>query len=281
MLPLSQPFMGAYMHLRTRFGEQLLGCIEIGSQARGEAISCSDHDLRLVIRTDEPFVVLNERHWTDVPELATTLVDWEELNPGLHYSFGLTNLGFVARAIEQGRFPLNDHTSLFQGRLLIDETGTIATFLGRNAGMAFPNIAPDYGRQTEWRVTNRLAREANPDTITQHLDNAKFAIPLIHTCYRIVRDIAQIACYQVTARYLHDSTSLDAYYRQDWPAFYPTFQRLRAYKTDEPARRRLFAEVQRGEGTRLTELRVFYESIVALWRQFAQNQRWQVPDEAR
>jgi hypothetical protein len=53
--------------LQHRFGDALLGFVEIGSRPKGEAVQWSDHDLRVVLRTGAPFVISNDRRWSAHP----------------------------------------------------------------------------------------------------------------------------------------------------------------------------------------------------------------------
>jgi len=253
----------AYAPLQTRFGSHLLGVVEIGSRARDEAVRFSDHDLRLVIDCANPLLVLNEPVWTDGISDATTTVDWQELNPGQGLTFGLTNLAYVELGLRTGRFPLTDHTCLYQGHILLDDTGTISTFRARYHGVRFANVVPDYLRQVEWRVTSRLPGELDP--LSERLEPDKYAVPAIHTCYRVVRDLANIAHYQAHGVYLDSANALAGYYHEHWPWFEPTFQTLRAYKTDERLRQEVFDDVVRRDPGRLREIERCAEAMVRLW----------------
>lgn len=256
----------AYASFQTRFGPHLLGVVEIGSRAREEAVRFSDHDLRLVIYCANPLLVLNEPVWTDGLSDATTTVDWQELNPGQDLSFGLTNLAYVELGLRAGRFPLADHTCLYQGHILLDDTGTISAFRAHYQGVRFANILPDYLRQVEWRVTSRLPSELHP--LTERLEPDKYAVPAIHTCYRIIRDLANIAHYQAHGVYRGDANTLARYYHEQWPWFEPTFQTLRAYKTDEQLRRAVFDDVIRHNAGRLRQIERCAAATVRLWEEF-------------
>jgi hypothetical protein len=255
-----------YARLQTRFGPQLLGVVEIGSFAHGEAVSSSDHDLRLIIQCAKPLLVLNEHLWTDGISDATATVDWQDLNQGHDLSFGLTNLAFIEHGLQADRYPLVDHTCLYQGCILLDDTKAIATFRARYYGVRFSNIVPDYLRQVEWRVTSRLPSELR--TLTERLDHRKYAVPLVHTCYRIVRDLANIASYHAHGVYVSDSDTLAHYYREHWPWFESTFQTLRAYKTDERQRQAVFNDIEQHNPERLRHIELCAEATVSLWEQF-------------
>jgi hypothetical protein len=110
--------------------------------------------------------VLNEQRWTEGIDATVTTIDWQALNQHPDLSFGLTNLAYVERMLEAGRYPLVDHTCLYQGRVLVDDPGAVAAFRDRHRGTRFPNIVPDYLRQTEWRVSSRLNRELSTQTPT-------------------------------------------------------------------------------------------------------------------
>ena len=250
-----------------RFGAQPLGVVEIGSFAHGEVVSFSDHDLRFLIRCDDPLLVLSEHRWTEGTSEATTTIDWQDLNHRQDLSFGLTNLVFVERMLQVGRYPLVDHTCLYQGQILLDDSKQqIAAFRARYHGVRFPNIVPDYIRQIEWRVTSKLPRELAARG--ERLDRRKRAVPPVNTCYRIVRDLANIASYSAYGVYASGPDAVAHYCREHWPWFEPTFQTLRGYKTDERLRREVFDDVAQGQPERLRSVRLCAQATTRLWKQF-------------
>lgn len=100
-----------YEQFQTIFGSHICGIVEIGSYARGEYISCSDHDLRVIINCQAPLFVFDEETWTERLEGGRfTLIQWGQLNQVEGMSFGLTNLAYIEKMILTGRFPLIDHT---------------------------------------------------------------------------------------------------------------------------------------------------------------------------
>ena len=251
---------------QARFCAHLLGVVEIGSFARGEGVRFSDHDLRLILRCDTPLLVFNEHRWTEGIDAAVTLVDWQDLNRHPDLAFGLTNLAYVEQMLEAGRYPLIDHTCLYQGRILVDDTGAVAAFRDRHRGTKFSNIVPDYLKQTEWRVTSRLPREL--DRLTEHLDPHKYAVRSIHTCYRILWDMAHIARYSEHGVYVRDANELTQYYHARWPWFQTTFDTVRAYKTDEVLRQVVFSEVVQGVSERICAIQGCAEATTRLWGRF-------------
>jgi hypothetical protein len=266
MTEFGRRFHREYARFQARFGAHLLGVVEIGSYARGEAVCFSDHDLRLIIHCDDPLLVLDEHRWTKGIDAAVTTIDWQDLNQHPDLSFGLTNLAYVGQVLETGRYPLIDHTCLYQGRILVDDTGAVAAFRDQHRGARFSNIVPDYLRQTEWRVTSRLPREL--DMLTERLDHRKCAVLAIHTCYRILRDMANIASYHDNGVYIGDANGLVHYYRDHWPWFQMTFDTVRAFKTDEALRRVVFDEVVQGVSERIRTIQDCAEATASLWARF-------------
>ena len=258
-----------YEQFRTQFGSHVRGIVEIGSYARGENISCSDHDLRLIIHCQDPLFVFDEETWTErIEDGRFALIEWKHLNQVDGVSFGLTNLAYVEKMLPTGRFPLIDHTCLYQGNILIDEDRAIEAFRERHYGLRFSNIVPDYIRQTEWRITYKLPREI--DTLTERFIPGKYALPAVHTCYRIVRDLANIANYREYGNYLCDHSSLLRYYHS-WPWFVPTLDELRTYKMNENVRRAVFYDVVEGKSERIAEIKEFARATVKLWEQFQER----------
>ena len=126
MSEFPETFQQEYARFQARFGVNLLGVVEIGSFAHGEAIRFSDHDLRLIVRCDVPLLVFNEHQWTEESiNAAVTVIDWQDLNQCPDLTFGLTNLAYVEQMLANGRYPLIDHTCLYQGSILVDDTGEL------------------------------------------------------------------------------------------------------------------------------------------------------------
>jgi hypothetical protein len=269
-MPFINELLQVYERFRAQIGPGLIGVVEIGSHARGEDVPYSDHDLRLIVRCQEPMLVMNEESWTERPAIDPTFVEWEQINPCEGMSFGLTNLEYIEKSLLEGRFPLIDHTCLYQGRVLIDENSIIEGFRCHYKGVKFPNIVPDYLRQTEWRITHRLLREL--DTLTGQYNARKYPLPAVHTCYRIARDLANIASYQEHGVYLRDNRSLLRYYHT-WPWYEPTLLKLQLYKANETVRRAVFKEVIAGSPDRITEIKGFVSATVRLWGEFQEQLR--------
>lgn len=263
MFSLPNPLVPAYRRHAITFGDRLLGVMLIGSRAHGEAIDSSDYDLRLVVDTSQPLLRFDEMLWTDPGPDRVTLVGWEALNHDPAISFGLTNLAFIAQMLLHGRFPLPDHTCLYQGQLLYDPGGRISAFRERHRQTVFANIVPDSIRQTAWRVTGRLVRERA--ALTTNLDARKLAVPALHTCTRVVRDLAQIASYQTSGQYLAHPGALAQYYHQRWPWFGPTFAALRAYKTDAVVRRQVFERLAQDDPAQIALAQAWITATVQLW----------------
>jgi hypothetical protein len=255
-----------YARFQARFGAHLLGVVEIGSFAHGEAVRFSDHDLRLIIHCNAPLLVFDEHQWTKGIDATVTTIDWQDLNQHPDLAFGLTNLAYIEQMLEIGQYPLIDHTCLYQGRILVDDTGAVAAFRDQHRATRFSNIVPDYLKQTEWRVTSRLPRELS--MLTEHLDHRKYAVLPIHTCYRILRDMANIASYHEHGVYISDANGLTQYYRDHWPWFQTTLDTVRAYKTDEALRKVVFNEVVQGASERIRTIQDCAEATASLWAQF-------------
>jgi hypothetical protein len=256
---------------RDRFGVQPLGVVEIGSFARGEAVLFSDRDLRLIVRCADPLIVLDEHRWTEGTCEAKSTIGWQDLNHREDLSLGLTNLAFVERMIQAGCYPLIDHTCLYQGQILLDESNRIAAFRVRYHRVRFPNIVPDYLRQVEWRVAVKLPRELA--TLGESLDHRKRVVPPMHTCYRIIRDLANIASFHAHGVYAGAPDDIARYYHEHWPWFEATFQTLRGYKTDARLRQEVFDDVAQGRPECLHSVRLCAQATIGLWEEFEAEYR--------
>jgi hypothetical protein len=209
---------------------------------------------------------MNEFQWTQGIDEAVTPNDWQVLNKQPDLTFGLTNLAYIEQMLEVGRYPLLDHTCFYQGCILIDDTGGVAAFRDQHNGTRFSTIVPDYLKQTEWRVTSRLPRELS--SLSEYLDYRKYAVLPIHTCYRVLRDIANIANYQELGVYIRDINGLSQFYHDHWLWFQETFDTIRAYKMDEMLRKAVFNDVVRGHSKRIRTIRECAEATSSLWSQF-------------
>ena len=271
-MPIDLPpsLLDAYAQRKASLPADVIGLMLIGSRALGQSVDASDYDTRLVVHSNEPFVRYDDPVWTKAPDVPAAVLGWADLNPDLAdgVSFGLTNLRFVQRCVERGYFPLNDHTALFQGTIAIDETGAVAAFSEAHRGVAYANIVPDYLAQSGWRVTQRLSRELAAMRLGEGLDPGKQAVPALHTCCRIVQEIAQIATYRQRNVYLEGLAAIADYYATRWPDFSSAFQALFQYKTDEARRWTVFEGIQAHDPECLAEAEALAEQTVALWHRF-------------
>ena len=140
-----------------------------------------------------------------------------------------------------------------------------------NLWARFPNIVPDYLRQVEWRVAARLPRELA--TLGESLDHRKRVVPPVHTCYRIIRDLANIASYHAHGVYAGAPDDIARYYHEHWPWFEATFQTLRGYKTDARLRQEVFDDVAQGRPERLRSVRLCAQATMGLWEEFEAEYR--------
>jgi hypothetical protein len=263
--------MESYDRFKSILNCRVIGLLEIGSFARGEAVSTSDRDLRLVVQSGEPFLLLREQTWTQCPAVEVSFLDWSDINEFDDVSFGISNVGFIERCIQDGRYPLNDHTCMYQGQILLDDQGMVKRFQDRYAGARFANIVGDYVRQTGWRVTSRLREEAAQNRIAPRLDRRKQAIPTVQTCCRIARDIANIDTYRNSMTYIADLAALDAYYQREWSWFYQSFRAMFAIKTDEEERRKAFAGLEKNDAGTLRHLQQLHADTLILWGRFEER----------
>ncbi len=257
-----------FARVTTHFGKDLIGFLAIGSRAKGEAVSRSDHDIRVVIQTDTPYVVFDDRQWSPPPAIDVRPVEWGPFGQNAMISFGFTNLGYIEKCLESNYFPLADHMALFQGRVVVDATGAISQFRHARNGIVFPNVVADYIRQTEWRVTNRLKRELDPASFYEKVDHNKQAIPALHTICRITTDMAQIDSYRATGQYLKDVGDVVRYYEMNWPAYYEQINQAYRKKTNELERRQLYERAVARNADVVDYVVDLAAKIEALWREF-------------
>jgi hypothetical protein len=271
-IPLPPIVLEAYAQRKASLPVEVIGLLLIGSRALGQSVAASDFDTRLIALSDAPFVRYDEPVWTPASNMPTVVLGWADLNPtpAAGVSFGLTNLSYVERCVQSGYFPLNDHTAMFQGVIAIDESGALAAFREKYRGAVFANVAPDYQAQTGWRVSQRLSRERAAMWRGEGLDGGKRAVPALHTCCRIVQEIAQIAAYQQRGMYLGQMSLVADYYATRWPDFGPTLEALFRYKIDEAQRRAMFERIQARDQECLSEADALAEHTVKMWQRFTE-----------
>ena len=80
--------------------------------------------------------------------------------------------------------------------------------------------------------------------------------------------MANIDSYHEHGVYIGDASELAQYYGEHWPWFQTTFDTVRAYKTDEALRKRVFEEVVQGAAERIRAIQDCAEATASLWAQF-------------
>jgi len=252
------------MH-QERFGDALIGLLEIGSFARGEAVSLSDHDMRLVVDIADPLLVLDELRWSDDGQ-DITLLDWRILQGASGYSYGFSNLAYIEASIEQGRFPLNDHTAIYQGAIRLDLDKRIAAFRAKYIGRRFDNLFGDFARQIDWRVNHRMTKELS--ALFQRLDRDKCSVPATQTGYRAMRDMAHLDSYRRTGLYCASAEEVDDYFSGQPKPIRDAFRRLWELKVIESERSQLFADLEAGNEARGREIDGLATQVAEAWRLF-------------
>ena len=202
---------------------------------------------------------------------TTRKLPWLELNRQQGVTFGITNLGYVAANVAQAYFPLSDHTALFQGVILRDRDDLLKLFIDAHRDRRFANVLPDYMAQTEWRVSRRLAKDMDESWLFDHLDAVKQTIPAIHTCCRVVNDMAQIASYKTRGRYLSGHEAIMNDVATAWPAWLDAICEMFSFKMDEQRRRDLFARAQMRDPQCYSQVLHIAETTRELWAQFARR----------
>ena len=242
---------------------RVVGILEIGSFAKGEAVPTSDIDTRVYVTT--PDLHLFNRFGTEAaPPQYEAFAQMHEPGPIKAYDWRTFNdpvaleisdrlslpveFGFVDReyaAFELSRldqFPSIEHALLFQSHILYDPEGFLAQQRGALRGRVFQPLVEYYEEGVSSRLTKRLSRYLEPHADDVYKLEKSGQIIWVQQAVRCLRNAVAAKTYGTTGQFVYRKPGVLRFYREYLPDDFEFVDQLYTWKTDPRVRAEMVRE---------------------------------------
>lgn len=280
--------------LEAAFGQQtrVIGILEIGSFAKGEAVPSSDVDTRIYVTSPAVYLVNLAFIHDQGPPLYD---DFARLHPPLprqEYTWGNFNeavmaevsatlpanieFGFVDQryaAYELTRLadhPSFEHSILLQSNVLYDPTGFLQSARSQLQGQIFAPLAQHYTAQFLDNLSPRLYASVSPDSFDAFKLVKSGQIQWVQQAVRALRNAVAAKSYLATGSFVYKKADVLAFYASHLPAEAPFVQELYQWKTDPAVRAAMVEEFSRSPERLYTRFRAAMPQLEAIVHNVAQ-----------
>jgi hypothetical protein len=255
--------------LEAAFNEpvRVVGILEIGSFAKGEAVPSSDIDTRIYVTSPAVYLVNLSVTNDQVPPLYEDFVRlhpplprrdyaWRTFNEAVMASISAAlpaniEFGFVDQryaAYELTRLadhPSFEHSILLQSNLLYDPTGFLQTARTQLQGHIFAPLVQQYTVQFLDNLSPRLYAGLSPDSFDAFKLAKSGQIQWMQQAVRALRNAVAAKSYLTTGTFLYKKADVLAFYARHLPAEAPFVQELYQWKTNAVVRAAMIDEFSR------------------------------------
>ncbi|MBX3014575.1 MAG: hypothetical protein KF832_23855 [Caldilineaceae bacterium] len=265
---------------------QVIGMLEIGSFAKGEAVPTSDIDTRLYVTSPMAYLVNLGVADDQGPPLYADFARYHPPLPRQDYPWWRFNeqamanisamlpanieFGFVDQryaAYELTRLadhPSFEHSILLQSNLLYDPTGFLQQARAHLAGRFFPVLAQQYTVQFLDKLSPRLYACLTPDAFDQFKLAKSGQIQWVQQAVRALRNAVAAKSYATTGTFLYKKADVLAFYAHHLPLEAPFVQEIYAWKTDESVRAAMVEEFSHSPARLYTRFRQAMPQLEAI-----------------
>ncbi|MEZ4735572.1 MAG: nucleotidyltransferase domain-containing protein [Caldilineaceae bacterium] len=252
--------------LEAAFGQaaRVVGILEIGSFAKGEAVPTSDIDTRIYVTSPAAYLVnlsVTNDHGPPLyddfvrlhPPLPRQEYTWWDFNETVMASVSTAlpaniEFGFVDQryaAYELTRLvdhPSFEHSILLQSNVLYDPTGFLQTARSQLQGRIFEPLVQHYTTQFLDNLSPRLYACLSPDSFDVFKLAKSGQIQWVQQAVRALRNAVAAKSYLATGHFLYKKSDVLAFYERYLPAEAPLVQELYQWKTDATVRAAMVEE---------------------------------------
>ncbi|MBN1641463.1 MAG: hypothetical protein JXA09_09525 [Anaerolineae bacterium] len=237
-------------------GARVVGLLEIGSYAKGEAVPSSDVDTRAYVTAPDAYL-FNDFGGLDQPQLEAFLAacgalprrerSWAEFNDPVRacisavlscaVEFGYVDARYAAFEFSRlDRAFSVEHTLLFQSNVLYDPDGFLRGWRDRLRGAIYAPLVDAYREQ----YLDRPYRRVYDGLAASEWDDDKLAqseqVIWVQRAVRCLRNAVASKTYAVGGTFCYKKDDVLAFYARHLPPDLPFVQQVYAWKTD-PAQR--------------------------------------------
>ncbi len=255
--------------LAAAFGEptRVVGILEIGSFAKGEAVPSSDIDTRIYVTSPATYLVnlafvydqgppLYDDFACCRPPLPRQEYAWWSFNEAImaevsaalpaNIEFGFVDQRYAAYELTRlADHPSFEHSILLQSNVLYDPTGFLQETRRQLQGRLFAPLAQQYTAQFLDNLSPRLYASLHPDSFDAFKLAKSGQIQWVQQAVRALRNAVAAKSYCATGSFLYKKVDVLAFYASHLPAEAPFVQELYQWKTDATVRAAMVEEFSR------------------------------------
>ncbi|MFN8492114.1 MAG: hypothetical protein U0350_31230 [Caldilineaceae bacterium] len=242
-------------------GAKIVGILEIGSFAKGEAVPTSDTDTRVYVTLPAAYL-FNELQTAPDAQLAYGAFtaqyrhlprqdyNWPDFNIpeikrisaqlGCNIHFGLADQRYVAFELAHlDQFASLEHSFLFQSNILYDPQHFLTTVRTQLHGKVYPTLVQLYTTQHLARLTPRIYEFLEPHPVDEENLAWSGQIEWVNMAVRCVRNAVAAKSYNITGVMLYKKPDILRFYQDHLPDEYALVEQLYTWKTDAQVRAEL------------------------------------------
>ncbi len=237
---------------------KIVGILEIGSFAKGEAVPTSDTDTRVYVTLPAAYLFNEIQASPDTTSVYSAFTaqhghlprqdyNWSDFNIpmikqlstqlGCNVHFGLADQRYVAFELAHlDQFASLEHSFLCQSNILYDPHHFLATVRAQLQGKVYPTLVQLYTTQHLERLTPRIYEFLEPHPVDAENLAWSGQIEWVNMAVRCVRNAVAAKTYNATGVMLYKKPDILRFYQAHLPDQYPLVEQLYMWKTDAQMR---------------------------------------------
>ncbi len=246
---------------------RIVGILEIGSYAKGEAVPSSDIDSRVfVVSPRAHFWQTTMGRWSEaqlaereqfyarfvqqcgkLPRRDFTWLDFNQpvadrisAELGMTVEFGLADARYAEFEFQHlDASPMENHALIFQSNVIYDPDGMLAGWRQRFAGIRSPALVEFYRARCLDHLPFEIYAHLKPETFDSFKIAHSRQIQWVKWAVRCLRDAVAASSFIATGQFVYKKLDVIEFYRRTWPEHLPFVERLYNWKTDPQAREQM------------------------------------------
>lgn len=250
-----------YIHLLEAalgHGAKIVGMLEIGSFAKGEAVDTSDVDTRVYVTLPAAYLFNVDQTLPEAQPAYAAFLAHAGLLPPQIYTWADFNIPIIKQISQQVGCPIHfgladqryaafelahldsfaslEYSFLFQSNLLYDPQNFLAQTRQALSGKIYPTLVDLYTAQALERLAPRIYDFLQPHPLDRENMEWSGQIEWVNMAVRCLRNAVAAKSYGSTGVMLYKKPEILQFYRQHLPDDVALVQQLYAWKTDPATR---------------------------------------------
>ncbi|MBI5305089.1 MAG: hypothetical protein HY868_23355 [Chloroflexi bacterium] len=252
---------------------RVVGILEIGSFAKGEAVPTSDIDTRVFVTSPTRYFwqavmgMFSAMQLAEREQFYTRFVEqhdglprrdytWSDFNQpvaekiaaelGANIEFGIADARYAEFEFERlDESPMENHSFLFQSNIIHDPHNWLSCWRARLRGQHFPILEKFYRARYLDELPAEVYWFLKPDSLDYFKLKKSRQIQWVKWAVRCLRDAAATRVFIATGDFIYKKPHVLAFYRENLPDDFGFVAEIYAWKTDVAIRDRMVDDFAR------------------------------------